>query len=285
MPHGMLDPHSLGRKWLKKQLYGRAIEWPNLRAASAMIYTHDDERQLAESAVARLPRGHVVTLGADAPPDAPRAELAEEFLARYPQLRGRRRAIFLSRLHPKKGLDLLIPAWAEVVRRQPDAHLVLVGPADEAYAAQLRRWVGENGLDQQVTFTGPLHGRAKWAALAAGELFLLPSYQENFALVVTEALRTGLPVVLSQRVNIWREVTASGSGLDCELSPGSIANCVLKFLGDEKLRASASAAGQRLADEHFTWERSVEALERVYEEVLREPRPTARSARASANCP
>src|SRR5262249_22116478 len=139
MPHGMLDPHSLKRKWLKKQLYGRFVEWPNLRRARAVVYTTLEERRLAESSVAGLPPAYMVPLGADDPPAAPNAELAEEFLQAHPQLRGKVLVTFLSRLHPKKGLDLLIPGFALLATQHPDAQLVLVGPGEADYVLQLRQ--------------------------------------------------------------------------------------------------------------------------------------------------
>ena len=224
MPHGMLDPYSLERKWLKKQLYGRLIEWPNLRRAKAMIYTHDAERQLAESSIAGLPSGYIVPLGSDEPPQAGRNVLAEEFLCEHPHLRGRAVVTFLSRLHPKKGLDLLIPAFADLVTRRPSAHLVLVGPGEESYVQRLRQMVEQFSIAESVTFIGPLEGRAKWAALAASNVFVLPSFQENFAIVVVEAQRMGVPVVLSRRVNIWEDIVSGGGGVACDLNLQSISD-------------------------------------------------------------
>jgi glycosyltransferase involved in cell wall biosynthesis len=274
MPHGMIDPNSLGRKRLKKWLYGRLWEWPNLRAAAAMAYTHPEEQGLARGAVGGLPPGHILPLGADEPP-APPGELAEAFFRSRPGLRGRRLVVFLGRLHPKKGLDLLIPAFAEVARRVPHAHLLLVGPADAGYEARLRGLVAAHGLGPAVTFTGPLAGRAKWEALAAGEVFALPSYQENFALTVAEALRCGVPVVLSRRVNIWRDVTGAGAGLACDLEPPGVAAALVAYLEDAGRRAAAGARGRALAAERYGWDRCVEAAEGLYHELLGTPRAAA----------
>ncbi len=268
MPHGMLDPHSLERKWLKKQLYGRLIEWPNLRRAKAMIYTHDAERQLAESSIAGLPAGYVVPLGSDEPPQAARGALTEEFLAAHPHLRGRALVTFLSRLHPKKGLDLLIPAFAELAINRPSAHLVLVGPGDENYIQHLRQLVAKFSLADRVTFTGPLEGRAKWAALAAATVFVLPSFQENFAIVVVEALRMGVPVVLSRRVNIWDDVVTAGGGVPCDLEPTSIAAAIDSLVVDPVRANDMGAKGQRLVRQQFNWDRGADALSQLYRDLL-----------------
>jgi glycosyltransferase involved in cell wall biosynthesis len=270
MPHGMLDPHSLRRKWLKKWLFGHLLEWRNMRAARGMIYTHAEEKRLAEQAVSGLPPGHVVPLGADDPPPLAREALAAQFLQQHPELRGRSLVTFLGRLHPKKGLDLLIPAFAEVLRSAPNARLVLVGPGEECYLQSLRDLVARHGLTESVFCTGPLTNEAKWQALSASAVFALPSYQENFALAVVEAMRCGVPVVLSRRVNICEELTQAGAGLACDLSAPSVASAILQYLKNPALRAMSAANGHQLAASQFNWERSVEAMETVYRQILTE---------------
>jgi glycosyltransferase involved in cell wall biosynthesis len=268
MPHGMLDPHSLGRKRLRKRLYGRLLEWPNLRAARAIIYTHAEEQRLAESSVHGLPVGHIVPLGADDPPSSDRESLAAAFFREHPELRGRRLVLFLGRLHPKKGLDLLIPAFADVARSETNAHLLLIGPSNESYVRSLRDRVAQQGLAERVSFTGPLAGDAKWQALAASSVFVLPSYQENFALTVVEAMRVGTPVVLSRRVNIWQDVVGAGAGIACDLSAPSVTRSLLEYLANGDLRSNHGANGQLLVADRFTWDRSADAMEAVYKQIL-----------------
>jgi glycosyltransferase involved in cell wall biosynthesis len=268
MPHGMLDPNSLHRKWIKKQLYGRLVEWPQLRAAAAMVYTHEEERRLAEGSVRGLPAGFLVPLGADPPPEQPREQLAEAFFQRLPHLRGRKLVLFLSRLHPKKGLDLLIPAFRIVVQRHPDAHLALIGPGEDGYVATLRRLVEQEGLAGCATFTGPMLGQAKWEAMAASAVLVLPSYQENFALAVAEGMRMGLPVVLSRRINIWSDVVEASAGIACNLTADSVAEAVAHYLAEPSAAEHAGRQGQRLAAEQFNWERTAADIDAVYRHVL-----------------
>jgi glycosyltransferase involved in cell wall biosynthesis len=270
MPHGMLDPHSLTRKRVRKWFYGRVLEWPNVRAARALIYTHAEEQRLAEQAVAGLPAGFVVPLGADEPPPVTHEVLAERFLEKYPELRGRSLVTFLGRLHSKKGLDLLVPAFAAVARSEPNTRLVLVGPGDENYARSLRARTVESGLQDKVTFTGPLADEEKWRALAASTVFVLPSYQENFALTVVEAMRCGVPVVLSRRVNIWEDVVRAGAGLACDLSVADVAGAILRYLKEPALRDAAARGGQALIAERYNWDRSALALESVYIRLLKD---------------
>jgi glycosyltransferase involved in cell wall biosynthesis len=268
MPHGMLDPNSLGRKWLKKQLYGRFVEWPQVRAAAAMLYTHAEEQRLAERSVRKLPAGFIVPLGADPPPELPREQLAKQFFHRFPDMCGRKLVLFLSRLHPKKGLDLLIPAFRAVAASQRNAHLVVVGPGDDEYVASLRRLVDSEGLADRATFTGPLLGQAKWEAFSAATVFVLPSYQENFAIVVAEAMRMGLPVVLSRRVNIWSDVVEAGAGRTCDLTADSVARAITHYLDNPSAVEQAGRQGQQLAAERFNWDRTAAAVAEIYRHVL-----------------
>jgi glycosyltransferase involved in cell wall biosynthesis len=269
MPHGMLDPNSLSRKGLKKRIYGQLIEWPYLRRAAGMIYTHSEERRLAAESVAQLPEGHVVPLGADDPPSVSRHELAERFFVKHPGARGRDLILFFGRLHPKKGVDLLISAFAELRPKYPNVRLLLVGPGDEAYVRALNQQVVQLGLDGDVTFTGPLTGIDKWQAIAASKVFVLPSHQENFAITVVEALRMGLPVVLSRRVNLWQDVVEAGAGLACDMSPLGVAREIGRYLDDPVLRSASGAAGQVLVEANFTWDRCADSTDAIYRNLLR----------------
>ena len=210
-----------------------------------------------------LPPGSVVPLGAGDPPDEPRADLAAAFFEAFPDLRGKRVVLFLGRLHEKKGPDRLIAAFPEVRRAVPDAALALVGPGEERYVAGLKAAAGE-----EVQFLGALSGRLKWAAYAAADVFVLPSFQENFALTVAEALRVGTPVVLTRHVNIWEDVTGAGAGAVCDTEPASIAAAVTGLLTDDARRAAAGAAGVRLVADRFTWPAAARTLRGAYEEVI-----------------
>jgi glycosyltransferase involved in cell wall biosynthesis len=265
MPHGMLDPHSMRRGRLKKQWYGRLLEWPLLRRARGICYTHPEEERLAALTCLRLPSGHIVELGAELPVECPRCELREEFLTRHPELAGRRVVLSLGRLHAKKGLNILIPAFEEVQRRRPDTHLLIVGPGEQGYVQSIRADIAKRGLGNQITITGPLYGRDKWAAMAASDLFVLPSYQENFAISVVEAIRSGLPIVLSRRVNLWKDIVEAGAGRDCELNAVSLAKTLGDCLADSDWRQTAALAGERLLDHRFSWRLTAERLETIYE--------------------
>lgn len=130
-----------------------------------------------------------------------------------PQLRDRRFLLFLSRLHEKKGCDLLFQAFAKTASAAPDLDLVMAGPDQVGLEAKLRRIAAENGIASRVHWPGMLSGDIKWGALRACDAFVLPSHQENFGISVVEALAAGRPVLISNQVNIWPDIYADGIGL------------------------------------------------------------------------
>ncbi len=213
-PHGMLDPwfkraHPL--KHLKKWLYWPWAEYRVLRDAARVVFTAEEERRAArESFWLYDAREEVVPLGIAEPPEAK----AGAFAALFPQAAGRRLFLFLGRLHAKKGCDLLLEAFAAVHGRNPEAVLMMAGP-DGGMAAALRERARALGIEGGVLWPGMLEGEAKRAALAAAELFVLPSHHENFGIAVVEALAAGTPVLVSDRVNIAPEIAAAGAGRIC----------------------------------------------------------------------
>src|SRR4051794_22997509 len=187
MPHGMLDPYSLSLKALKKSVYLKFFEGPNMACAQRMIYTTSEEERLANLAALRLPRGAIVPLGARASSNSI-SDLQLQFLEQYPQAQGKRRLLFLGRLHHKKGLDRILNCLQRVRQTTPNALLIIAGTGEPKYQEHIRQLVRSLALDDHVMFTGHLDGERKWASFAAAELFLLPSRQENFAITVAEAM-------------------------------------------------------------------------------------------------
>lgn len=235
-PHGMLDPwfrRGYPVKHLKKQLYWLLREARVLREAAAVCFTCDEERRVARTTFFpyRVTE-RVVSYGTAGPPAGPETRRAA-FAARFPALAGRPFILFLSRIHDKKGLRELIAAHAAVLREQPAAPaLVLAGPcAEPAFAAELRHLAATSGLVQldlagsaaaapptpsapaQLVWLPMLGDDLKWGALLACEALVLPSHQENFGIAVAEALACGRPALISDKVNIWREITAANAGL------------------------------------------------------------------------
>ena len=216
--HGMLDP-ALRRvfpgKHAKKWLLWKLVESRVLRDARAVLFTCEEERRLAAQSFRPFQcRGEIVPYCVGEPP-GDGATQARVFLDRYPELRDRRRLLFLSRIHPKKGGDLLVRAFASAAALDERLCLVMAGPDDGAQPA-LARDARERGVAERILWTGMLTGDMKWGAFHSAEAFVLPSHQENFGIAVVEALACGVPVLTSRRVNIWREIEADGAGWAAE---------------------------------------------------------------------
>ena len=213
--HGMLDPwfrSSSQLKHWKKQVYWTLALGPALRDAAGVLFTAEEERLRARGAF--LGHGYkerVISYGVDdVPPPTPAQTAA--FAAHTPDLAGRPFLLFLGRVHVKKGVDLLVDAFHQM----PDKalHLVIAGPeGNDALGDRLRRRISELGLGDRVHWTGMLTGDAKWGAFRSAAAFVLPSHQENFGIAVAEAMACATPVLISDKVNIWREVVQDGGGL------------------------------------------------------------------------
>jgi len=269
--HGMLDPYfSQGHplKHLKKVLYWHGILRRILRDASAVLFTCEEEKLLARQSFSRYRVREVVIPYGSFGPDCDIAAAAEEFLARWPDLRGRRLAISLGRIHPKKGTDLLIQAFAGTLARDPSWRLVIAGPDQVGWQKELEALATSVGIADRIIWTGMLKGTLKWGAFAASEVFVLPSHQENFGIAVAEAMACGLPVVVSNKVNIWREIEACQAGLVCEdtLEGTSTALNSWSKLAPEEI-ATLRLQARKCFDEQFnfttTSKKVLETIERV----------------------
>lgn len=224
MPHGMLDPYfqkAADRKlkaW-RNRVYWLLLEGNVVNYADGLLFTCETERLLArESFSSYRPKQElVVGLGVEQPPAFVPA-MQEAFLAECPECTDRPYLLFLSRLHEKKGVELLLQAYGQLARDQAPGQiipvLVVAGPSLEtAYDERLRQLAAELPASATVLFPGMLTGAAKWGAFYNCQAFVLPSHQENFGIAVVEALACGKPVLISNQVNIWREIESAGSGI------------------------------------------------------------------------
>jgi glycosyltransferase involved in cell wall biosynthesis len=275
-PHGMLDPwfkreHPLRhvRKWCYWWVAERAL----LRGAAAVLFTCEEERRLArQSFPGSSYRERVVAFGTTAPPYRPAKQCAA-FFALHPGLADRPFWLFLGRLHPKKGVDLLIDAYARLsARGSPVPRLVLAGPcADPSYLQRLQARAAATCPPGAVLWPGMLAGDAKWGALRAAEVFVLPSHQENFGIAVAEAMACGTPVLISDKVNIWREIVAGGGGMVGEDTLAGTLGLLGGFLAlPEEARAAMGSAARRTYERQFTMEAASRALLEVLEDAVRE---------------
>ncbi len=214
--HGMLDPYFKNRyplKHVKKWVYWLAAEYWVLRGAERVLFTTSAEERLAKQSFSLHDwNGLVVPYGASATDGDPEAQ-REAFARCCPAVNGRRFILFLGRIHPKKGCDLLIEAFTRIAAGNPGLDLVMAGPDQQQWGAELRSRIEIAGLADRVHWPGMLRGDAKWGAFFASEAFILPSHQENFGIAVAEALSCGRPVLLGDKVNIAQDIADFGAGL------------------------------------------------------------------------
>jgi len=268
-PHGVLNGWGMDnrRRWLKRLSF-RFVEKPLLRSAAAMHYTSRAEQREAEQTGATAPAA-VIPLGIELAPflNPPGADV---FLNRFPQARGRTLVLFLSRFDPKKGLDLLLPAFAEVRRRQPAAMLVLAGAGEENFVAGVRERAAQLGLTNDVVWAGFLGGADKLSAFAAASVFVLPSYSENFGIALIEAMATGLPCLTTPGVAVAEDIRAHTPDALLMTSPvvQPLADALGRLLGDPGLRAQLGANARRVAAERFSVDAMGAALKKLYEDIL-----------------
>jgi glycosyltransferase involved in cell wall biosynthesis len=268
-PHGMLDPwfkKTFPLKHLKKWLYWPWAEYRVLRDAAAVIFTSEEEcLQARKSFWLYRAREKVSPLGVEASPISPNAK--SEFLSRYPQLQNTRNFLFLGRLHPKKGCDILLDAFARIGSNDP-ASLIMAGPDQISWESDLRRQVARLNLTNRIVFTGMLQGAMKQGALASADAFVLPSHQENFGISVVEALAAGVPVLISNRVNIWREIDADRAGYVESDDLAGTTRLLQRWTDTAPAEREAMRQNARKCFEHrFEIDRAVDSLLQILKEV------------------
>jgi glycosyltransferase involved in cell wall biosynthesis len=270
--HGMLDPwfkkhHPL--KHLKKWMYWPWAEYRVLRDARAVLFTCEEERRLARSSFWLYRCNEVVvSYGTAKPKGDPDSDL-REFFHHYPELRGKKLAVFMGRIHPKKGCDLLIEAFAMVLGQQPGWHLVIAGPDQVGWREDLNYRAAQLGIAPRITWTGMLGGAMKWGALRAAEIFVLPSHQENFGIAVAEALVVGVPALISNKVNIWREIESDGAGIVSEDTLEGTCGMLQSYveLPAEKRQAMRQAA-RDCFEKRFEIKKAAQTLHAVLTSVM-----------------
>ena len=215
-PHGMLDPW-FGRaqpvKNIAKQVYWTLALGRVLSDAQAVLFTTVEEERLARTAFyGHRYRSQVVAYGtADIAGDK-QAQI-DSFYAAYPAAKNRSFLLFLGRIHPKKGCDLLIDAFARYTKAYPHIDLVIAGPDQIGWCDTLKSHAAERGISERIHWPGMLSGALKWGAFHAADAFILPSHQENFGIAVAEAMACSKPVLISDKVNIWPDIDRAGAGL------------------------------------------------------------------------
>ncbi|WP_428332522.1 glycosyltransferase [Novosphingobium sp.] len=253
--HGMLDPwfrQTYPVKTMLKQAFWLFCEGPLMNRADAVFFTTKDEMIVSHDAFRPYHvKGKVVGFGtADVEGDEARQVAA--FRAAIPALGDKRYLLYLSRIHQKKGVDMLIEAFGSIAEAYPDLDLVIAGPDQVGWCEDLQNLAAELGIAGRIHWPGMLTGDQKWGAFRDCEAFVLPSHQENFGVVVAEALACGKAVLISDKVQIWREVADYHAGI---VKPDTIAGTralLQEFAGlNPPAVASLEANARTLFEECF----------------------------------
>lgn len=257
-PHGALDPWLRGRGRLQKAVAEVAWQRRMLERAAALHFTSEEESRLTRDVAPKVARV-IVPLGIrwgefqQLPPPA--------------GLRGSGPVVLtLGRLSPKKGLDVLVRAFAIAARDVPGATLVIAGPDDEGLRPGLAELAAKEGMGDRVLFPGMLHGNEKLAALAAADVWALPSHTENFGIAVVEALAAGRATVVSPAVNLAADIERSGAGLIAEPEPERFGAAIASLLRDPARRAELGARAREFA-RGYDWDALAPRIVAMYDQV------------------
>ena len=263
-PLGTLEPWSMAQKSLRKRLFWQVSGKKIMRRAAAVHYTTEAEK-LSTERLLGLNHGKVVALGVEANSTISRDELARHF----PGLARERYVLVLSRLHPKKGLDVLIEVFLSLIQTQRLGHwrLVIAGDGPPDYVLKLKVKAASSSQRDRILFTGWLDGEKKNAVLAGASLLALPSHQENFGLCVMEALSHSVPVLISPAVSLAQEIAAANAGWIAAIDKDSLTTKLAEALADEDELARRGYAGKHLSRK-YSWENAARDLAQLYQNVI-----------------
>lgn len=263
-PLGVLNHYGMSqRRAALKRWSVRWIEGPLLRDAAVVHFT--SRQELNEAGALGIPmRGEVVPLGVEPLPEVS----ADAILSRHPELRGHRCLLYMSRIDPKKNLEALLDALPGVLAVHPDVRLLICGSGSPEYTTALRQRARDLSLQDHVIWAGHIEGELKAAALRIAELFVLPSWSENFGIAAVEALSAGLPSVLGQGVAVSEAVADAGAGVAIDPTSVCIASELLRMLGDPEWCARASVKARELARELYSVEAMGRGLFSMYSRLM-----------------
>ena len=267
-PRGLLYPYATGKKSWKKWPYYQLITKKDLHGAKAIHYTTQDEAQKCHLPLCLKNRAVVIPHGINLSEfgDLPGKDKLRQ---RYPVLKDKKVILFLSRINWKKGLDILVKAYSILAKEQDSIHLLIVGNDDGGYIRKVKRWVKEYGIEQRVTFTGILTGKEKLEAYAASDIFVLPSYSENFGIAVIEAMACGMPVVISNKVGIYREIEENRAGIVVDTDTESLYKGINLLIKNPELKTEIATNGRRFVQERYDINKVTDMMIQFYNEVIK----------------
>jgi glycosyltransferase involved in cell wall biosynthesis len=263
-PHGMLEPWALSYKAWKKRAYYQSFERSAMFNASAIQVLAASE---AKHVQALGNHQTIIVPNGIYPTDFSTPHNPEIFYQKFPKTRDKKLIIFLGRIDPKKGLDLLAPAFAKTQSYFPDAHLIVAGPDSINFLPTAQSYFAQSGCLQSVTFTGMLAGGLKQTALAVANIYVAPSYSEGFSISVLEGMASGLPCVITTACN-FPEAAAAGAAYVVEANAQAIAAALIKCFRDEPAAKVLGSRAREFIFHNYTWDQAANKLQQAYTSIL-----------------
>jgi glycosyltransferase involved in cell wall biosynthesis len=271
-PHGMLEPWALGYKFRKKNIYFNLLERRNISRSAliqgtASVELENISRLFPHSNAQLVPNG--ISLSQSLGDFGTKIDCLE----RYPELNNKRLILFLGRIDPKKGLDLLASAFEQVRRHTPDTHLIVAGPDNIGYLSQAKQYFAEASCLEAVTFTGMLTGEMKACALELAEVYVSPSYSEGFSMSVLEGMAAGLPCVITTGCN-FPEAQENTAAYVVDIDANAIAMALSHCLQNPQEAKAVGERARQFIRQNYTWESIATRLIQSYAEILQPEAPT-----------
>lgn len=267
-PFGALDSEMINFKSsFIKRVYIRCIESGNIRGAAAIQVASKYEKERL-SGLGFPVVSEVASPGLFLDEYSP-VLAGEKLEESYPQLKGKKIILFLSRVHPKKGLENLALAFKGLVQKEKDVFLVIAGTGQKSYIQKIKSLLGNLDLSNQVIFTGMLLGPKKLAAFYGSDIFVLPSYGENFGIAVLEAMACSLPVIITDKVGLGADVEDYKAGIVLNNDPRKIEEALYKLITLKDSRKVMGEGGRRLAREKFRLSKVTDDLISIYKGVIK----------------
>ena len=266
-PLGTLDPADLRKKRQLKQLYAAGLERPNINKAAAIHFTSEQEAKVSHR-FGVTTKDLVIPLGVKQMQECRDVKFNVSSKFNIPD--NVPKILFMSRIDPKKGLDLLIPALEKLLSEGLDFHFVLAGtnPQDPSYEQKIKSQIQASPLNKHITITGFVTGELKSALLETADLFVLPSYYENFGIAVAEAMVAGIPVVISDQVHICQDISGSESGWVGTTNIESFADLIREALKDPEERQRRGLQARKYALLNYSWDAIAQKIVEAYQDII-----------------
>ncbi len=285
-PLGTLDPADLRKKKQLKQVYAAVLERPNIAKAAAIHFTSEQEAKVSHR-FGVTTRDLVIPLGVKECRDV-KFNVSNQYGNVKPNVSNQGsdvktnvsgkfdipdnvpKVLFMSRIDPKKGLDLLIPALEKLLSEGLDFHFVLAGtnPQDPSYEQKIKSQIQASPLNEHTTITGFVTGELKSALLEKADLFVLPSYYENFGIAVAEAMVAGIPVVISDQVHICQDISGSESGWVGTTNTESIADLIREAFKYPEERQRRGLQARKYALLNYSWDAIAQKIVAAYQDII-----------------